>query len=240
VYSQKADPNITNGPRRIPSVRFAVAGNPRTGSSHLVSLLDSHPDIACWDDEIFDVGEAFEVSSYRDPRDFLREKVFDVSANVVGFKLLRDALNYVQGPWDWLEELQIRVVHTCRENLLDAYISYQLASINNAFTCWYGDYKTIRFEAKFEECLEWFETSEQCDREIRKFCLERSIPRIEIEYNELCKTQERVLEFLNTSSQPLTSQLRKQRVGRQAEIIVNYANLKREFAQSKWAKHFED
>jgi hypothetical protein len=50
---------------RTPKVRFAMVGYPRTGSSHLVSLLDSHPDIACWDDEVFGDGEVFEVDPER-------------------------------------------------------------------------------------------------------------------------------------------------------------------------------
>lgn len=215
-------------------------GSPRTGSSHLVSLLDSHPDVACWDDEIFNEGEVFDQSPYSDPRDFLRERVFNVSAQVVGFKLLWDAFNYVPACWAWIRELDIDLVHTCRSNFLDSYISFKLASINNAFTCWYGDYRTQRFEANYEECLDWFETVEACDAEMRNGAVQERIKRIEIEYHELCEGQDRVLLFLGVASHPLRSELKKQRDGRQIDIISNYEDLKKGFADSNWARFFVD
>ena len=90
MYSSKTEPEFRNGPTRVPSVRFAVVGNRRTGSSHLVSLLNSHPDVACWDGEIFSEGEVFDKSSYEKPRDFLVECVFKINAHAVGFKFLSD------------------------------------------------------------------------------------------------------------------------------------------------------
>jgi LPS sulfotransferase NodH len=240
MYTRKTALKFRTDPIRIPRVRFAIVGNPRTGSSHLVSLLDSHPDVACWDDEIFDEGEAFDKSSYDNPRDFLLESVFNVDARAVGFKLLWDAMSRTAKVWNLLEELDILLVHTCRANLLDSFISYQLATINRAFTCWYGDYKTQRFEARYDQCLEWFETAEFIDIELRQRALKEGIPRIEIEYTELCRNQDRVLEFLGVSRLPLTSRLTKQRKGSQSEILTNYADLKERFAGSKWAKNFED
>src|SRR5208283_4721755 len=98
MYSSKDSNNPRSGNYREPTVRFAIVGNHRTGSSHLVSLLDSHPDIACWNDEIFDKGEAFEQSSFCDPREFLRQRVFQVNSVAVGFKLLWDALVLLDRP----------------------------------------------------------------------------------------------------------------------------------------------
>src|SRR5438105_213858 len=126
MYSRKSRLGPVEAPARLPSVRFAIVGNPRTGSSHLVSLLDSHPDIACWDDEILDAGEAFDRSGYRDPCDFLIHRVFWVDANAVGFKLLWDAMDRTPDVWGLLARLGIRLVHCVRANRLDQYLSYQL------------------------------------------------------------------------------------------------------------------
>jgi hypothetical protein len=240
VYSSKANPKLLLClPDRTPTVRFAIVGNPRTGSSHLVSLLDSHPDIACWDDEIFDLNEAFDRSDHKRPSDFLLQQVFAVKAEAVGFKLLRDAFLHVGNAWHWIKELNLSLIHTYRANVLDSYISYKLASINNAFTCWYGDYKIDHFEASFPECLQWFELCESWDAYIYRSCVARNIPRVAIEYNELCHTAEKVLQFLKASPRPLVSQLRKQRSGSQADIIANYYALKEKFARSKWIGHFD-
>jgi hypothetical protein len=131
-----------------------------------VSLLDSHPDIACWDDEIFDTEQAWEKSTHKDPRDFLQHIVFAVNANAVGFKLLWDAQERLPDGWRLLREMNIRVIHTYRSNLLDSFISYRLAIINKAFTSWYGDYTLLKFEAEFGDCLDWFKSAEDHDRAI--------------------------------------------------------------------------
>ncbi len=240
MYTSKAELEYRNGSPRVPSIRFAIVGNRRTGSSHLVSLLDSHPDIACWDGEIFDEGEVFDKSTYEEPNDFLVECVFKVNAHAVGFKFLCEEMNRISNPWKLLKSLDIRLVHTYRENLLDSFISYQLATINQSFTCWYGIWKMYQFKADVAQCLEWFEKVEQLDFEIRRRSLIEGIPRVEIEYKELCKNQDKVLDFLQVSRQPLTSRLEKQRKGSQAEIITNYAEIKARFAGTKWARFFED
>ena len=65
-------------------------------------------------------------------------RIFKVTSPVVGFKLLHDAMQRVPGIWYLLKDLGTRLVHTYRANYLDAYISFQLATVNQAFTCWYG------------------------------------------------------------------------------------------------------
>jgi len=226
--------------RRNPSVRFAIVGNPRTGSSHLVSLLDSHPDIACWDDEILDEGEAFDTSPFEDPRDFLRKVVFDVNAKAVGFKLLWDALERTDGVWNLLKDLEIRLVHTCRSNALDGLLSYRLAKTNNSFTSWYGAWTVTRIALDPGDCVAWFEQTRLHDEEIRRHSQEHGLSRVEIEYEELVRTQDKVLEFLGMPKIPLTSRLVKQRKGTQSELITNYVELKSTFKGTPWIRFFED
>ena len=240
MYTSKAPAEWWDPLARIPDVRFAIVGNPRTGSSHLVSLLDSHPDVACWNYEIFEVGEAFDQSIYDDPRDFLRECVFRVNARAVGFKLLWNAMKRTVAIWDVLRDLDIWLVHTYRANVLDSFISLQLATINEAFTSHYGDYTTTQFVVDYDECLEWFEAAEKRDAEIRRRSFDEGIRRLEIEYKELCETQDRVLDFLGVPRHPLTSRLTKQRQGSQRDSIANYAEIKERFAGSRWSMHFEE
>lgn len=248
MYTSKTTPEFRDGPIRIPSVRFAIVGCPRTGSSHLGNLLDSHPDIAFWDDEIFAVGEVFDQSVYDTPRDFLMHHVFKINAQAVGFKLLYDAMGCIADVWELFKELDIRLVHTYRENMLDSFISLQLALLNQAFTSYYnnaidqllGEYKVRWFTADFDECLGWFEFVDQCNREIRQRSREEGVPCIEIEYRALCENQGSILDFLNLPRRPLRSVYQKQRKGRQAEIIMNYGEIKEKFAGSQWATYFED
>ena len=238
MYTRKSRLGPVEAPTRLPSVRFAIVGNPRTGSSHLVSLLDSHPDVACWDDEILDTGEAFDRSGYRHPAEFLVDRVFWVDANAVGFKLLWDAMDRTPDVWGLLERLEIRLIHCVRANRIDQYLSFQLARINQAFTSWYGDYKTTSFAVDIDDCLEWIQAAEDHDREIRDRAKENDVPRLEIEYHALCTTQDPVLDFLGAARRPLVSRLLKQRHDSQAKIIKNYDALKARFADTPWAGDF--
>lgn len=66
--------------------KFVVWCHHRTGSTHLVSLIDSHPEAACWP-EIFFAGEGHAVRDY-----YLDSS----AASVTGF--LEDFYNYEWGP----------------------------------------------------------------------------------------------------------------------------------------------
>jgi LPS sulfotransferase NodH len=221
-----------------PVVRFAIVGNPRTGSSHLASLLDSHPDIACWDDEIFDAGEAFDASGCDLPIQFLQCDVLQVKARAVGFKLLWDAFDRLETILDALEQLDFVLLHVYRSNLLDSFISFQLATLNDAFTSWDGTYDVARFEADYDQCLEWFELCEARDAKIRHRAQEREMPTLEVEYNELGAAQGRILDFLQMPRHDLTSRMRKQREGSQSDAVTNYGALRERFAGSRWAELF--
>jgi glycosyltransferase involved in cell wall biosynthesis len=236
MWTSKADPRR---PRPAAAVRFAIVGSPRTGSSHLVSLLDSHPEVACWNGELFDPGEQFDRSGWERPRDFLVADVFSVGASAAGFKLLWDAQQRVDRVWDMLAELDVRLVHTVRANVLDSFISHRLAEINGAFTSWYGDWHVRSFAARPEECRGWFDEMARRDEAIRHRAARMRLPRLEIDYEELCAGQGRVLEFLGVDRRPLTSTLRRQRTWPRSFALDNWDELQAHFAGTRWACCFE-
>ena len=240
MYTQKIEHKFWLAPPRTPDTRFAIVGNPRTGSSHLASLLDSHPDIACWDDEPFLAGEVFDRSEYEAPAAFLTGLVFRVNAQAVGFKLLWDAMIRLSDPWQLFRDLDVVLLHVWRRNRLDALISLELATANQAFTSYRGDYERATIEIDYARCEKWFILSEQRDNLIRQGAREHSIRRLEIEYQELCRGQTTVLDFLGVPRCPLASRLRKQRSGGQSQAVTNYSDLKRRFAGSRWAAFFEE
>ena len=240
MFTRKLRPEQQRRLSRAPSARFAIVGNPRTGSSHLASLLDSHPDVACWDDEILDAGEAFDRSRYDEPRQFLRERVFRVDADAVGFKLLWDAMTRFPDVWTLFKDLDLRLLHLVRSNRLDSFLSLQLALVNRSFTSWNGFYKDTRIESDYFQLREWFEVTDMRDELIQHRASEEGIVCLKIEYSELCVTQDRILRFLGVPLLPLASALKKQRKTKQRETLANYDELKQAFAGSPWADYFED
>ena len=224
----------------LPAVRFAIVGNMRTGSSHLGSLLDSHPDIACWNNEPFYDRGAYYESGYGSPSEFLLSEVFNVGTRAVGFKLLWDAMAIVPSVWELLSELRIRAVHTWRRNRLDSFLSLQLARAGNAFTCHDGNYPSAPIYIDPDQCFQWCVDSEMHDCEIERMAKLFAVPRIEVEYSQLRSDSVGVLDFLGLPQQSLTSAMRKQRTGHQSELIRNYADLKRTFAGTRWQGMFVD
>ena len=139
-----------------------------------------------------------------------------------------------------LADLRVRLVHCVRANRIDQYLSYQLARVNHAFTCWYGDYKIERIEIDPEDCLGWVREAEEHDEQICRRARELGVPRLEIEYQALCASQDSVLDFLGATRRSLVSRLSKQRKGSQSQIILNYDALKARFAATLWAADFRD
>jgi hypothetical protein len=213
-------------------------GNARTGSSHLMSLLDDHPDIAAWDGELFDLGEEFDRSGYTDPAAFLTDCVFQVPVRVVGFKLLADALEYRPAMWALLRVFDMRLLHTVRQNRLDSYLSFQLASLNGAFNNWYGDYRLDQVTLDPVQCHIWFGLTAERDETIRFMAADTGLRRLEIEFEQLAAEVPVVLDFLGVERQPLHSKLLRQRRGPQSQHIVNYAELQRHFSGTEFAEYF--
>ncbi|MEQ8663066.1 MAG: hypothetical protein RLW62_19800, partial [Gammaproteobacteria bacterium] len=112
-------PRLDAGPAR----RFVIFGDGRTGSTLLVRLLGSHPDIHC-DDEILHGWCAF-------PAHRVRDHLARTSAAAYGFKLLTYQLTDVMClPWDharalldWLEGAGFIIIHITRENALEHALS---------------------------------------------------------------------------------------------------------------------
>lgn len=240
MYTEKVERRFRLAPPRAVETRFAIVGNPRTGSSHLASLLDSHPDVACWDDEPFFTAGPFERSGCTAPEDFLFQVVFNLNAKAVGFKLLWGAMIRLSDPWSLFRELGIALVHTVRRNRLDSLISLELATVNCAFTSHYGAYQRHSITIPVSRCEQWFKASEDHDSILDQQAQRHSIPQLTVEYSELCRDQTRVLDFLAVPRCPLRSRLRKQRTGRQSAVVENYHELKARFATTRWADFFED
>ncbi len=119
----------------MPKISFVVFGIQRTGTTLLITLLDSHPDIFCAG-EIFKFNPTrvfhgeFRYSNYQDMkiRDFLEYyyKQNDAYA-AVGFKLMLNQLKKYPDILTFLKKNKLKVIQVDRENTLKIYISRQIA-----------------------------------------------------------------------------------------------------------------
>ena len=109
---------------------FVILCLGRTGSTHLVSLLDSHSDIRCFG-ELFThhestLDEAFVTSSESTPEDYIAQLTAPLTETAVGFKLPMSSIRANPDALELLEPGDLRVVRLCRLNLLALFVSRRL------------------------------------------------------------------------------------------------------------------
>lgn len=240
--------------------RFIVLGRPRIGSSWLISLLDSHPNI-------YARGEIFLRLNGRDYREILN-KVFckqPLNIKAVGFKIF-----YLQpyddtncGLWPELIEAQhIHVIHLKRKNILQTLLSKKIShqtkiskatrgnqlkdiqkrKVELSYETYLQDIQERKIEFTYEELLTEFKTLKSLEAEFDdKF---RSHPILTVYYEDLVSRlnieMETITNFLELPFYHPKSQYVKLNPENPSTLIANYESLKREFSGTEWAQFFEE
>jgi LPS sulfotransferase NodH len=251
-------------------VRFVLLSQPRSGSTLVRMSLADHSCVEMFG-EIFNDDELIRrkalrtgsrqrrlrgvVEPYQEGDDgarFLRERIFagvDEGPAAVGFKLFHSQARgdpTAATAWDYLiAEEGIRVVHLVRGNLLDSYVSLQLALLTGTWLRPAGSPEPRRDVPPLEldpgACEEYFEeVSADFARAEHSF---RHHLRLDIEYErDLCHDFEaalhRIQDFLEVPRVPPTRPLEKQARRPAREQIANYDALARYFRGSQHERFF--
>ena len=112
-------------------IRFVILCLGRSGSNHLQSLLDSHPDITCFGEVFSDRapadGPGFINSAYNDEAVYFEHLVETCEVPVVGFKLPVNSIKaHPKSARLVAEDPAMRVIRLSRANLLAQLISRRL------------------------------------------------------------------------------------------------------------------
>jgi len=247
---------------------FMITGPARTGSTLLVHLLRSHPEI-CSHSEVFsptkitgltgtyleksrnepDLFERLSAERDRDPIKFLYKIALDLQGKkVVGFKLKHDelVLPEYRGLRDEIAgDPDFRIIHLRRENLLRRFLSWYIANHITHLTLAIGpqnipEVPPVRLDPN--ECQRDFETTLKWEKEFRGlFATHKSFF---ISYEELVAGNDdkifALLSFLQVTPQKLTTTTK--RLGNEdlRRAIANFDELRAHFAGSRFAHFFED
>lgn len=222
----------------VQQTKFAIIFVGRQGSSYLEGLLNSHPDARC-DGEILCSGGPCDMSDYPSVEDFLRQHLHAGSEKAAGFKMPWLSFETFPETWGTLRRLDYRLIHLTRDNKLDQFISTKLAIANSAWRSDFGDYKirTIVIDRHEMEAAinHWSFQDAMLAQAVRSF------PHIHMTYEELVLNGGSLaLNFLGLRPYELKSPFKKQRSGRQIEIVENYGELKRQLFGSTLARYFVD
>lgn len=239
--------------------RFLILGRSRVGSNFLRGLLNSHSQIVVFG-ELFQNKEeiGWAMPGYRqsrglmalfreEPVRFLQDKVFhpfpqEVAA--VGFKLFYyHARDVVWQPlWDYLQaQTGIKVIHLRRENILKTHLSKQQAEMTDVWVNTGGaQEKRPGLTLSYEGCLEAFANTRRWEREAEAFFANHD--KIDVVYEQLAADYQsemaRIQAFLGVLPEPPAPQTFKQPSRPLSEAILNYGELKAQFAGTEWASFF--
>jgi LPS sulfotransferase NodH len=241
--------------------KFLIVGTARTGSTLLVDALNEHSqclafgeifrssDAIGWDIWPFaGHGPADLLSLYRsDPVRFLSKAIFrrwPKDYRAIGFKLFY--YHARQPPfssvWDYLRDPSIRVLHLMRRNLLEQYLSLQLAHKTNVWSTTRAlerDPAPINLDAS--ACLAHFASVEKWQQDCATFFADQPVKEVFYEdlAGDLRGSLREITDFLGIAHEDVRTKFVRQRNSPISRAIANYDELKSTFARTKWEVFFE-
>ena len=227
-------------------VRFIVLARSRTGSNLVISSLNSHPQVRC-DGEILNKlnGRRFEKvlsHTFGKQPSFIRAR---------GFKIFY--YHPQDDPtcrlWDTLESMRdLHVIHLKRTNILRTIISRKIAARKGAWTSLseqrHKQVGKAQLKVTFtvQELREGFQQTrsweENWDERFKHHA------HLNISYEDITQRRaeqfQAMFSFLGVSPRETVSDLQRQNPQDMRSLVDNYDELKIAFADTKWARFFED
>jgi hypothetical protein len=201
----------------------------RTGSTHLWSLLDSHPSIRCFGEVLNDEArdpDSLVLSGREDVVPFLRELLARPSEPVSGFKLPMNSLRaHPQAATLLTEDAGIRVIRLSRRNRLEQVVSRRLMAQSGVAHSIHGDYGETRVRIDPGSCLRAIETIEAEEAELD--ALSEGHPTFRMIYEEIGSESRLVAlqEFLGVRPSGMRSWFTRLQRKPLPEVIENWREL---------------
>jgi len=240
--------------------KFVVLTTNRSGSTWLMSTLNSLPDVTAqgelflprarvsekrWDSDFACprfIETKFEGLTFRPFSVFSYLNAFYKTPGAVGFKLMYAQLGQYPEILIYLMRRRIRVVHLVRRNHLDVMLSYAVKARLGRAHLLSGESAPdhIGVELDTENLirqLEWLQKKQSMARKLLNWC---GLPHLEVAYEDLLRDQAQfglIWDFLSIKPGEETrkSTLVKIRQGGQRDVISNYDAVKEVLVNSKFA-----
>jgi LPS sulfotransferase NodH len=248
---------------------YVITCPARTGSTMLVHLLRSHPEI-CSHDEVFsspgtiggmtgtylikcraepDFVNYLSAEKDRDPIKFLYKIVLDLQGKkAVGFKLKHDELvlpEYRVLREEIVNDRDFRIIHLRRENLLRRYLSHYVANRVTGVTLVVRGQTIPEMQPVVldpHECQKDFETVLAREKEFAQLFAEH--PSFSVSYEQMiapgAEKIQSLLDFIGVSRRELTTTTRKLGGNDLRQVIANFEELRDYFADGPFSKFFEN
>jgi LPS sulfotransferase NodH len=241
--------------------KFVIVGIARTGSTMLISQLNSHsqalafgeifrsPDSIGWDVSPFRSYQNQELLALYnvDPIAFLEKHVFrnwPRNYKAVGFKLFyyHARTPSQRSVWDYLVvRPEIRVLHIKRRNMLGQYVSLQLAHKTNLWSSVHPvtpNHQPIQLD--IQACHSHFAWVRRLEDECEAIFKNHNVK--SVFYEDLAREKEEIdsiQTFLGLRHEKLNAQTVRQQNKPLSHVIANYAELRDACIGTEWERFFE-
>lgn len=228
--------------KSLPRSRFAILFPGRTGSSHLVSCLSSHPAVLA-------EGEALVRRTPEEQRDWIAG-LYDTPraapVTCVGFKTKpKDAWD-LEAFGQMLRARQVRIISMRRQNLVKLAVSALNAKRMHAETGRWNQRAgaprlgPLRVEpAQLEAAIE---SAANAQATVASFVASLALPTLELDYEGLLAderaTLDRVSSFLEIERRPMTSAVEKSTEDDLRQALAEFDALAAHFAAGPHGRHF--
>ncbi|GIU93837.1 MAG: hypothetical protein KatS3mg012_0294 [Gaiellaceae bacterium] len=256
--------------RRQPQVTpFAIFSTPRTGSSWLVELLNSHPAITCFGERFYegrgvprDNGDRGFVRFDDLPTRFARriprveELELDLylrllyrsrpRSRAVGLKVMLENTRRRPTLLDALARRQSRIVHLVRRNTLAKLISLRVAVARGVFRARVGDtLLQVTVRLKPEKLARDLDRMEAEVAKSRELLAHHRFPTLEVSYEDLVArtTSElaRIATFLGLATKPWPAETTLVVTSpRPLDLVANREEVRRALAGTRYAAMLEE
>lgn len=223
---------------------FVILCLGRTGSTHLGSLLGSHPDIHCFGELFTDrkgtLDEAFIKSPIEDPVEYVAQLTAPLTEPVVGFKLPLNSIRTHPGALRLLEPDDLRIIRLRRLNLLALFASRRLLATTRVSRSTRGDYGDTTVTLDPQHCLAVFRRMEEHERYLDG--LAEGKPVFDITYEDLAAGQrlDDLQSFLGVDPVTLESRFKRIRSRPLSETIENWPEVAEALRGSPYERFLED
>jgi hypothetical protein len=216
---------------------FAIMSMGRTGSTLLVDLLGSHPQIECRGELINPMMGMFKDHPGLPLREFLDGHAYQTTRPIRGFKMPVNWILYYPGILEEFRRDAYRIVRLRRDDALEHFLSVKLAKRN---ANWGSDrsYDVERVTIPPWEWLNFVGMRHALEDAMDRFCA--GLETLRVTYEEILQetTHAAILEFLGADRRTLTTTTVRGRTRPTPEVVENYDALVRFFAASPYAPLF--
>lgn len=190
--------------------KFIIISAPRSGSSYLRYMLNSHPKIRC-------KGELLN-KKIKKIKPYLKREIWNTKGfEAIGFKILYDQAEKYK-LWNYIS--QYKVIHLIRRNKLDMLLSEELAKEHKCFISF--DKKDV-YTRPVTISLEKLEQKVQYCKEMQEKVDELFSDKINVYYEELDTNP--ILDWLGVAHAELTPKTVKLTVKDKKEMILNWEEI---------------